>query len=125
MDFVPNIYNNNKLEKILFPTKDGFEMLRICDINYCEADGNYTTIFLVDKNSFVVINKLHEVMEKLPAETFFRIHNSFGVNGNQIHKFYKSTLTVEMENQVILTVSERKLKDFYEFISPKNIKIDP
>lgn len=57
--------------------------LKFKDINYLEADANYTNIFTRDKR-FVIRAILKELEPKLEAYNFARIHKSYLVNLNAI-----------------------------------------
>ncbi len=74
--------------KITIPQQDGFEVLEIADILYCEADDNYTKIHLV-KGQKLVSKTLKYFEESLNAQGFVRIHKSYLVNVNKITRYRK------------------------------------
>ncbi len=124
MSTEPRLYNVHKLEKIALPTEDGCVFMEMATINYCEADGNYTTVHFLDKTRIVVINTLMEVLSLLPKETFFKIHDKHGVNLNQCKKFDKVTSKVEMENGEKLKVARRRIAEFKEIYMNPNLGKD-
>ncbi|MDY8136673.1 LytTR family DNA-binding domain-containing protein [Aquimarina sp. 2201CG5-10] len=74
--------------KITIPQQDGFEVLEISDILYCEADDNYTKIFL-DKGRKLVSKTLKYFEDSLTPHGFARIHKSYLVNVNKVIRYRK------------------------------------
>ncbi|WP_062056477.1 LytR/AlgR family response regulator transcription factor [Aquimarina longa] len=74
--------------KITIPQQDGFEVLQISDILYCEADDNYTKIYL-DKGQKLVSKTLKYFEESLHSHGFVRIHKSHLVNISEITRYRK------------------------------------
>lgn len=74
--------------KITIPLQDGFEVLVVKDIIYCQADDNYTRIF-VDGQEKLVSKTLKYFEKLLAAMGFARIHKSFLVNTNEIVRYKK------------------------------------
>ena len=74
--------------KITIPLQNGFEVLQIEDILYCQADDNYTQIFLQDKKK-LVSKTLKYFEEALRESGFARIHKSYLVNVNAITEYKK------------------------------------
>jgi two-component system LytT family response regulator len=77
-------------EKIAVPTIEGFELIRADQIIRCEADDNYTHLFLKDKSKIVACRMLKEMEELLQEFRFFvRVHNSYLVNMNEVVKYVR------------------------------------
>ncbi|WP_106793835.1 LytTR family DNA-binding domain-containing protein [Aquimarina sp. Aq78] len=74
--------------KITIPQQDGFEVLQICDILYCEADDNYTKIYL-NKGQKLVSKTLKYFEESLNTHGFVRTHKSYLVNVSKITRYRK------------------------------------
>lgn len=74
--------------KITIPQQDGFEVLKVEDILYCEADDNYTKIYL-DKGQKLVSKTLKYFEESLTVQGFARIHKSYLVNVSKITRYRK------------------------------------
>lgn len=74
--------------KITIPQQDGFEVLQILDILYCEADDNYTKIYL-NKGQKLVSKTLKYFEESLNSHGFVRIHKSYLVNVSKIVRYRK------------------------------------
>ena len=74
--------------KITIPLQSGFEVIQIEDILYCQADDNYTKIFL--KNSKKLVSKTLKYFEETLSDNgFARVHKSYLVNVNAITEYKK------------------------------------
>ena len=65
--------------KITIPLQNGFEVLQMEEILYCQADDNYTQIFL-KKGKRLVSKTLKYFEESLSENGFARVHKSYLVN---------------------------------------------
>lgn len=84
------------------------------EILYVMSDGNYSTLYLENKKEIVVTKKIKEVVELLPSDYFFRIHNSYVVNLNKIKEFLKTDGYVILENGAKIPVSRQRKSEFLE-----------
>lgn len=77
-------------EKIAVPTIEGFELVRADQVIRCEADDNYTRLYLKDNKKIIACRMLKE-MEELMQEFgyFVRVHNSHMVNMNEVVKYVR------------------------------------
>lgn len=88
MNYLKKTENNFK--KIAFPTSDGFELVPIDKILKCEANDNYTHIYLSDKSIIIACRSLKEIEEQLfNFSNFFRIHHSYIINLNEVTKYVR------------------------------------
>jgi two-component system LytT family response regulator len=77
-------------EKIAVPTVEGFELVRADQIIRCDADDNYTHLYLKDKKKIVACRMLKEMEELMQEFGFFvRVHNSHLVNMNEVTKYVR------------------------------------
>jgi two-component system LytT family response regulator len=84
------VQHKEGFKKIAVPTSDGFELIPEDQILRCEADDNYTHIFLKNKNKIVACRTLKEVEEQLQSFSHFvRVHHSYLVNMNEITKYVR------------------------------------
>ena len=80
----------NSFNKIAIPTSHGFELMAVSEIVYCEADNNYTHLFLKDKKKITATRTFKEVEEQLNEFSHFeRVHYSFIVNMNEINRYVR------------------------------------
>jgi two-component system LytT family response regulator len=78
------------LQKIPIPTTDGYELLAVADVLYCEANDNYTRFSLRNKKKMIACRMLKDVEEQLTDFPFFvRIHNSYIVNMKEVKKYVR------------------------------------
>lgn len=66
--------------RIRINTRVGFEIIKSENILYCEADGNYTKICLIDGQKQTTSTTLSCVIKQLPDDHFFRIGRSIVIN---------------------------------------------
>lgn len=86
--------NGLKLEdRIFVKQNDLMCKILIADILYLEADRNYCQVFTKDKN-YLLVNTLKNMEEKLPTQSFQRIHRSYIVNLKEINEFNHNNITV-------------------------------
>jgi two-component system, LytTR family, response regulator len=106
--------------KIPFATSEGIIFVKPENIVYCEAVSNYTHIHFMDKTRLIVSKTLKDVEDVLLNYRFFRIHHSFMINLQHIHKYLKADGgTVEMHTGVQLPVSRQKKDAFIEILMKK------
>lgn len=105
---------NNK--RIAIPADGKLIFLSPEDIRYCESDGNYCKIHLVDKKALFISKKLKEIDELLPDEEFFRVHNSYIINLKRVSEYLKTDGYVILDNQKKIPVSRNKKSAFLDKI---------
>ena len=97
---------------------DKIAFINIPDILYCEAQGNYTDVILIDGKKIVASKTLREFEEQFADKNFFRIHHSYLINMKRVREFQRNEGGyVMMENNIKLEVSQRRRKDFLDAIS--------
>ncbi|MFT4698595.1 MAG: two-component system LytT family response regulator [Flavobacteriaceae bacterium] len=101
---------NQVAGKITIPQQNGFEVLEIKDILYCQADDNYTNIFLKDTKR-LVSKTLKHFEEILSENGFARVHKSYLVNVNEIKEYKKGkggSVVLTNGKQVMVSPSRKK-----------------
>ncbi len=103
--------------KITIPLQNGFEVLETSEILYCQADDNYTNIFINDKKKLV--SKTLKYFEKaLSKSGFARVHKSYLVNVNAIVEYKKGKGgSVVLSNGKEIMVSPSKKKELLAYFS--------
>lgn len=77
-------------DQIILLNFDGkMNFIKISDINYIEAFGNYTKIYMIDGKLSITYNSIKNWRAKLPKNTFLQIHRSYIVNLHNIVKIEK------------------------------------
>lgn len=106
---------NNRPKKIMLPTFEGFEIVPIDQIIYCEADDNFTRFHLKEGKPLLISKTLKHFEQMLPRTKFIRIHRSSLINTDYVVRYTKGKGGyVTMENNVELEVSPKKKSDFLD-----------
>jgi len=101
--------------RITLPTVSGYSILYTADIIRCQADVNYTHLFLKDKQKMTVAKPLKEFDELLADHNFYRVHNSHLINLDYISRYVKGKGGyIVMEDQTEIEVSTRRKEAFLE-----------
>jgi len=101
--------------KLTIPVQNGFEVLQIEDILYCQADDNYTNIYVGDKKK-LVSKTLKYFEDALKENGFARVHKSYLVNVNAITEYKKGKGgSVVLSSGKEIMVSPSKKKDLLAF----------
>ncbi|MES1215343.1 MAG: LytTR family DNA-binding domain-containing protein [Bacteroidota bacterium] len=83
-------HKENGFTKIAVPTAEGFELIPADTVIRCEADDNYTHLFLKNKNKITACRTLKEMEEQLDDFKYFvRVHHSYLVNLNEVSKYIR------------------------------------
>jgi two-component system LytT family response regulator len=102
-------------QKIMLPTLEGFEIVNIKGIMYCEAVDNFTRFFFETGNPLLICRTLKYFEELLRTYRFFRIHRSYLINPEYVIRYSKGKGGfVTMKNNKELEISPNKKKDFLD-----------
>jgi two-component system LytT family response regulator len=120
---IQNLLNNLNIgsdigAKIALPTLSGYQMEKINQIIYCEADDNNTKIHTVRGDFVLVSRPLKIVEEMLPPDYFFRIHKSFLINLNFVKSYNRNEgHKVILENGFELEIATRRNEEFVKALT--------
>jgi two-component system, LytTR family, response regulator len=107
----------NKTNKICVPTQTGMELIPASDIFYCEASREYTVLHTASHGTITSSYNIGEFESMLENFGFFRIHNSYIINHDQVRRYNKGEGgTVIMSNQAELPVSRRRKTEFLDWL---------
>ena len=99
----------NKFNKLAIPTLDGYELIKISNILYCQAQDNYCKMFTYTGKEILISKTLKFVSEELlTQEVFVRVHKSYLINLNYITSYAKQDHNITLINGDIIPVSYRK-----------------
>ena len=110
-------FKAGKIEKVAIPTHDGIDFFNTDDIIYCQAEGSYTTLFMVNHTKELVARTLKDFENLLSTSGFCRVHNSSLINLKHVQKYVKGE-----GGYVILTeghhtdISRRKKEEFLSIL---------
>lgn len=105
--------SNSENAKIALPSSEGLNFVKVMDIVRCQAESNYTHVYLKDGETLIISRSLKEFEEMLPKHIFYRIHKSHLVNLNFLKKFVKHDGGhVILEDGTLIAVATRKKDGF-------------
>jgi two-component system LytT family response regulator len=92
---IENIHKQNSRfginNMVLMNINNEMKFIKIKDINYIQAKGNYTNVCLEDGTQFGTYGLIKIWEDKLPMDDFFRVHRSTIVNLHNVIKINKGT----------------------------------
>ncbi|MFN7601019.1 MAG: LytR/AlgR family response regulator transcription factor [Bacteroidota bacterium] len=103
----------NAPQKVMLPTLDGFEIVAINTILYCEAADNFTKFFFDEGHPLLICRTLKYFDEVLQPHGFLRIHRSYVINPNFVVRYAKGKGGyVTMKNNQELEISPNRKEQF-------------
>jgi two-component system LytT family response regulator len=83
-------HREGSMTRIAIPTTDGFELIAADEVIRCEANDNYTYLFLKNSIRIIASRTLKEMEEQLrDFPSFIRVHHSYIVNLNEVQKYVR------------------------------------
>lgn len=105
---------NQKNQKIVLHTLESVFVVKLQDIIYLEADGNYTYFFTASHPKILVSKKLSDFDFLEKEDNFFRCHRSYLINLDKILRVDKKELALEVEGGGKIYVSNDRKKQLFE-----------
>ncbi|PHR72152.1 MAG: DNA-binding response regulator [Lutibacter sp.] len=85
---------NTQSDHIFLSSNKKHFQVKLDDILYIEAAGNYCNVFLKNDN-ILVRDKISNLLEKLSSENFIQVHKSFIVAKQHIHSLEGNRIKIE------------------------------
>ena len=102
-------------QKLMLPTMEGFEIVNITSIMYCEAVDNFTRFHFENEKPLLICRTLKFFEDLLNEYKFLRIHRSYLINPGFVIRYSKGKGGyVTLKNNKELEVSPNKKKEFLE-----------
>jgi two-component system, LytTR family, response regulator len=102
-------------QKVMLPTLEGFEIVDINSILYCEAADNFTKFYFEQSQPLLICRTLKYFEDVLSAHRFLRIHRSYVINPDFVLRYTKGKGGyVTMKNNQELEISPTRKKEFLE-----------
>lgn len=109
--------------KMCIPSIKGFQVVKLSEIIYCEASGNYTNFHFTERPLICASKPIHEYETLLEDCGFVRVHKTFLINMEHVKEYQRGEGGyVFMSNGAQVEVSRRKkdllmtkMKEFYKF----------
>jgi two-component system LytT family response regulator len=112
---------NQPNDYVAISSLDKIELVPMEEIIYCQAEGRYTTFFLLNGKKVTSSKNLKEYDAILNPNLFFRIHHSYIINIRHVLKISKKDgFYCELSNGVFLPVAKRRQENFNKFIKLKD-----
>lgn len=110
-----NLRGTQHNQKIMLPTLEGFEIVNIKSILYCEAEDNFTKFYFETGQPLLICRTLKYFEDVLKESRFIRIHRSYLINPEFVVRYSKGKGGyITMKNNKELEVSPTKKKEFLE-----------
>lgn len=107
-----------KVGKIALASKESIEFVDPQQIVCCEANSNYTNVYLEQGRKRVISKTLREFEDMLSLYQFFRPHNSFLINLRRVNEFIRGDGGyIVMENKMKIPVSKNKREELMELLA--------
>lgn len=98
-------------KKIVIPSQDGLEFVKIADIVHFEGDNGYTQIIFTNRKPILSSNSIGHFSKILNNKSFYLIHKSHLINLNYIEKYLNEGYVV-LSNGSKLPVSRVRRQEF-------------
>ncbi|MCX2681968.1 LytTR family DNA-binding domain-containing protein [Galbibacter sp. EGI 63066] len=122
LDMLSNVIDNINIafQKIVIPSNNKIDFVKMEDIVYCKSDGRYTTFYLIDGQELVSSKNLGEYETMLDSNFFYRVHNSYIINLNHIVRITKeSGCYCYMVNGKSIPIAKRRQDLLFRFLNVK------
>lgn len=107
-----NNIGNTAPQKIMLPTMEGFEIVNITSIIYCEAVDNFTRFHFEAGQPLMICRTLKYFEDVLKDHRFVRIHRSHMINPDYVVRYSRGKGgSVTMKNDRELEVSPNKKEE--------------
>jgi two-component system LytT family response regulator len=106
------------IERILLGSRTGGAAVNVGDVTWIESDGAYVNVHAGGR-THVVRESMAQIIERLGAASFIRIHRSAGINLAHVRAVRRAKtkgLEVELSDGVRLPISRRKARDVIELL---------
>jgi two-component system, LytTR family, response regulator len=105
-------------ERILLGSRQGGATVDVADVSWVEADGAYVVVHAAGRRH-VLRESMSQILDRLGAESFVRIHRSAGINLAHVRSLRRGKakgLEVELSDGTRLPISRRKARDVVELL---------
>jgi two-component system, LytTR family, response regulator len=105
-------------ERILLGGRQGGAAVDVNDVSWIEADGAYVVVHAAGRKH-VLRESMAQILERLGAGSFVRIHRSAGINLSHVKAVKRGKakgLEVELSDGIRLPISRRKARDVVELL---------
>lgn len=108
---VKNQLLHRQEDKLVLRLQEGYQVVIVSQLMYCQSDKGYTTFYLADGKSYIASKPIKEFESQLPNNIFVRTHQSYLVNMDYVDKYDKNGY-IFLKNGKQVPVSTRKKEEF-------------
>ncbi len=109
---------NSQNRKLVLPLMEGFAVVKMSDILFCEAQDNFTCFYFTDGKKSLICRNLKFYESALSDFGFCRVHRSHIVNLEYIKRYIKGKGgSVVLENGKEILVSNNKKEELIRRLS--------
>lgn len=111
LDNIKTLQAGNR--KLVLPLMEGFEVVRLSEILYCQADDNFTCFYFTNGKKALICRSLKHYEKTLDEFGFCRVHRSYMVNLEYVKRYIKGKGgSIILENGKEIIVSNTKKATF-------------
>ncbi|MFT4663385.1 MAG: two-component system LytT family response regulator [Polaribacter sp.] len=109
------VHSQNR--KLVLPLMEGFEVVKMSEILYCEAEDNFTRFYFKDGRKTLICRSLKFYENALDSFGFFRVHRSHIINLDYVKRYIKGKGgSIILENGKEIQVSNNRKTELIERI---------
>lgn len=110
-----NLKEGKKSPRIALPSGRSIDLVNASDILYCNAESNYTHVFLTTNKKYTVSKTLKDVEDMLEPMDFIRIHQSYLINFDYVQKYLRDDGGyVVMQDGKHIPIAKRRKEEFLQ-----------
>ena len=117
IDFLLSVLSNRseRYKKIALPVSNRVEFIEVERIIRCEADSNYTKVFLNNGKELLLTKTLKTLEQMLSDHKFLRVHKSHLINPSHVSSFEKTEGgKIYMSDGTDIHVTKFSKKEFFQ-----------
>ncbi|WP_339755473.1 LytTR family DNA-binding domain-containing protein [uncultured Winogradskyella sp.] len=98
-------------KKIVVPSSEGLEFIKMSEILFFEGDNGYTRIHIVNRKAILSSHSIGYFNKLIENQSFYQIHKSYLINLTYIEKYLNEGYVILQDNHK-LPVSRNRRQDF-------------
>ncbi len=102
-------------KKVVIPTQDGLEFVRMSEIVFCEGTEGYTRIHFTDRKPLLSSHSIGYFNKLLENQNFYLTHKSYLINVSHVDKYLNEGYVI-LTNRHNVPVSRNRRHDFLDFL---------
>lgn len=107
--------NKGQDQKLVLPNLTGFDLVNVKDIIRCQANDNYTNIYMDNGKQFIISKTLKHFETILSDCDFLRVHKSHLINLKKVKQYIKGkTPQLILDDNSEIDLSPSKKQEFIE-----------